>query len=190
MMSYKKDPSDPLKTYWEKRAQELPHFKPAHETQGREYSIKVPNVSGPVPGVGNIADRDISDLLKQRIASRAMEAQVGGGESKQVDLKEGFKYYTVLQSGGYGHTITLVKTGGITGGQSARGVFVKKERKCLVVDGMTAVNMSAINEQSPNVVVLVEVTVPLIGTFFVQREAIIPGSVSNGVAGSRQLLKG
>lgn len=179
-------PNDPLNAYWEKRAKELPHFEPAHITQGKIASL-------PQNMPKDFGEKDISDILKQRMANAVVNSVGSSGNSQTVNLKEGYRYYTIINSQGFGHTITLAKIGGIIGGQSAKNVVLKNERKCLVVDGMESVDFSKINENSPNVLHLMEITVPLVGTFLVQREAIVYNNAGGGNVGpgnGRQILKG
>lgn len=187
--------NDPLKKYWEKRAAELPHHAPAHELRGKMPEI--PDMPSQGIPQQNWADRDVTSQLQQRVAQKAamgggmgFGAQQAPSSGKQVvDLLEGYAYYTILQGTTYGNTVTLAKTGGIIGGVSSKGVTIEGEKRCLVVDNMKTVDIGSITEKSDKFVNLIEVTVPLRGTFLVQREAIANRhtvSLGNG----RQLLKG
>lgn len=178
MSSSGKKPNDGLDAYWAKRSRELQHFEPAHVTQARNLSN---HKHSPANG---IKDLDVSQILQQRMIS----AQSGGQE---VSLKEGFPFYKAVDSQGFGHTVTIAKKAGVTGGPTAKSVFVKNERKCLIIDNMQSVDFSKINETSPNVITLIEITVPYIGGFLVQKEAIIFNNANSAILGNgRQILKG
>lgn len=183
---------DPLKKYWEKRAQELPHYKPAHETQGiKPSNTSFSQYSQPAPFNTSNRDIDISAQLRQRISQKGIESQFQAAGERRYDLVEGYKYYTVLKSENFGHTFIIAKTGGIIGGNSSKGVIVKEERRCIIVDEINVLDFSKINENSKEIVTLVEISVPLVGTFLVKKEAISNFNRNTiGLGNGRQLLKG
>jgi len=167
--------------YWKKRAAGLDLSKPGTMRSGPNFGMK-PN--GPLPRNGQ--DFDITDALQSRVAQRAMEQSTGG---RTADLVEGLPYYTNLKSQAFGHTIALFKTAGVIGGPTSKGVQVKGEVKGYLIDNLSSVDMSKINEEPERMVVLVEVNVPYLGTFLVKKEAVIARS-PGGLGDGRQLLKG
>lgn len=181
-MSSSKKTNDGLDAYWAKRAKELPHHEPAHVTQARNMPQQLLQRQQQMNA--HSKDLDVSNLLQQKMLS----AQTGG---QAVSLRDGFPFYKAIDSQGFGHTVTLAKKAGTTGGPTAKSVFLKNERKCLVVDDIQSIDFSKINEASPNIITLVEITVPYIGGFLVQKEAIVSNNVNLTSPGnSRQILKG
>lgn len=183
--------SDDLKKYWDSRrkaAEQAPHHRPAHETQG----VRMPNMpdfgrgpNGPAPQQG---DRDISGMLQQRLQNQMVQNQMGGGASAVADLQEGLPYYTSVENS-FGGTTPLIRTAGVIRGATAKGVQIKREVRGYLIDGMASVDMSQMKHRPDLMVTLVEVAVPFMGTFLVPKEAVMrrdAGPMGDG----RSLLKG
>lgn len=183
--------ADDLKKYWDSRrqaAEQAPHHRPAHETQG----VRMPNMpdfgrgpNGPAPQQGG-HDRDITGMLHQRLQAQAVQGQMGGGAV--ADLQEGLPYYTAVENS-FGGTAPLIRTAGIIKGATARGVQVKREVRGYIIDGMVSVDMARLKERPDLMVTLVEVAVPFMGSFLVPKEAVVrrdAGPMGDG----RKLLKG
>jgi hypothetical protein len=169
--------------YWKKRAQGL---NPSTLKSGPNFGMK-PN--GPLPSPGQ--DFDITSQLQSRIAQKAAEQSFGGGGGQVADLKEGMPYYTNLKTQAFGHTVPLFKTAGTIQGPTSKGVTIKGEVKGYLIDNLASVDMSTINERPELQVVLVEISVPYVGSFLVKKESIV--NTSRGMLGatnSKQVLKG
>lgn len=185
---------DPLAAYWAKREQDLvsaipgqsaknlPHYEPAHVTQGKSISL-------PTARPDEFGEVDVAKIMQQKLVAGQVNSGGGGGQSQTANLKEGYRFYTILQAQGFGHTFTLAKVAGTIGGPTSKNVTIKGERKCLVVEGQI-VDLSKIDENSSNFIFLFEVSVPWIGNFLVPKEAIVMDGRNASAFGNRHLLKG
>jgi len=142
--------------------------------------------NGPAPRTEN--NLDITDILKQRLMQGAVSTQMGG-RGGPADLVEGMPYYTRIQSDNFGHTALLFKQAGIINGPTSKGVQIKGELAGYIIDNIRgAVDMAKITD-SGDKISLVEISVPFLGTFMVQREAVINRN-SGPMGDGRRILKG
>jgi hypothetical protein len=134
------------------------------------------------------APRDVSDQLQARIQSMAAASQNSEGGTV-VNLREGLPYFTKLNTQNFGNGATLFKSAGVISGQTSKNVTVKKEVSGMVVDNVSVVDFGKIQENPLPNITLIEISVPFLGVFFVQKEAVI--STNSGPLGDgRNLLKG
>lgn len=146
------------------------------------------NFSRPPNGPAPRQDIDVTDLLKQRLMQGVVSSQ-GGQRGGTADLVEGMPYYTRIQSDNFGHTAPLFKQAGIINGPTSRGVQVKGELAGYIIDNIRgAVDMAKIAD-SGDKISLVEISVPFLGTFMVQREAVINKN-SGPLGDGRRILNG
>jgi hypothetical protein len=134
------------------------------------------------------AIKDISDQLQARIQSMTVASQNSEG-GKVADLREGLPYFTKLNTQNFGNGATLFKSAGVISGKSSKNVTIKKEVNGMVVDGVSVVDFGKLQENPLPNITLIEVSVPFLGVFFVQKEAVV--STNSGPLGDgRSLLKG
>lgn len=179
--------SDDLKKYWDARrraAEQAPHFRPAHETQG----VRMPDF-GTVPnGPAPRGDADVSHMLQNRLQQRMMQQQMGGAGAPVADLQEGLPYYTAVENS-FGGTVPLIRTAGVIRGPTSRGVQITGAVSGYLIDNMPSVDMARIKEHPERMVTLIEVSVPFMGKFLVPKEAVQrrdAGPLGDG----RTILKG
>ena len=145
--------------------------------------------NGPAPRVENGTGIDVTDILKQRLMQGVVSSQGRQNGGSSADLVEGMPYYTRIQSDNFGHTAPLFKQAGIINGPTSRGVVVKGELAGYIIDNIRgAVDMAKIAD-SGDKISLVEISVPFLGTFMVQREAVI-NKTSGPLSDGRKILKG
>lgn len=132
-------------------------------------------------------DWDITDSLMARVAQKAFQYQEGSS-TRSADLVEGYPYYVKLQSDAFGHAFSLFKTAGTIGGSTSKNVLVESEITGYLIDNLSYIDMSKLTEKSEFKISLVKVLVPFVGTFFVQKEAVIFKD-SGVMGGARKLLK-
>lgn len=169
---------DFMKKYWANREAEVKQQMPNQRSQTNSF--------GEVDVNAELMKR-IGQKQSQVIPQNTSISSVGRTSSgRTVDLKEGHEYFSQIQSNGFGSTANLAKPAGIIFGSTSKGVVLKEERTFYIVSSNQKVfDLARLNDQVP--VTLVEIEVPLVGSFFVNKEAIIYGSTSNV---GRQLLKG
>lgn len=187
--------SDDLKKYWAQRqqaAEQAPHYRPAHETQGIDVSkLNTPDYQKDF-GVDSNGDRDISGMLARRLQQRAMQSQMqphhaSQGGAEVVDLREGMPFYISINDS-FGTNTPIARQAGIIGGQSSKSVQIRKEVQCYLVESTGVVDIGKI-QQSQTPKTFVEVSVPFVGNFLVAKETVIhrnAGPFGNG----KMLLKG
>lgn len=181
--------ADDLKKYWDARrkaAEQAPHYRPAHETQGVRMLDFGSQPNGPAPRQGR--DADVSHALQNRLQQRMMQQQMGGAGAPVADLQEGFPYYTAVENS-FGGTVPLIRTAGIIKGPTSRNVQITGTVSGYLIDNMGAVDMARIKEHPERMVNLVEVSVPFMGKFLVPKEAVMrrdAGPLGDG----RSILKG
>lgn len=184
--------SDDMKKYWERRRQEAetqPHYKPAHELQNVDVSKLL---NGYTTDGGN-SDFDLSSRLVNRLQMRAAQQQMaphhqGPGSAEVVDLREGFPYFISINDS-FGTSTPIVRKAGVIGGPTSKSVQIRKEIRGYLVESHASVVDIAKIQGTQELVTLVEVSVPFVGTFLVNKEAILyrnAGAFGNG----RTLLKG
>jgi len=101
-----------------------------------------------------------------------------------VMLREGARFYRAVQAEKWGHTQTMVRSGGEVQGVAGREFQLKGESQCYCIDNLPVVDLTQVNPQ--HMLNLVEVSAPFVGTILVERSAVVPV----GRTGGPQLLKG
>lgn len=180
--------TDDMKKYWDQRrrsAEQAPHFKPAHETQGK--SISMPNFGQPPNGPAPM-DRDVTSMLQNRLQQQMMQSQMGPTQAQVVDLQEGLPYYISVENS-FGGTTPLIRSAGIINGRTSKNVQIRKEVKGYLIDNLPSVDMSKMTENPGRMINLVEISVPFLGNFLVPKEAIIRKE-SSPFGDGRSILKG
>lgn len=156
------------KKFWQQRQQQVAATKASQQQQGNQSCV------------------DITDKLQGRLQAAMVSSRQGSGGTT-ANLVEGMPYYTKINSQNFGHTATLFKSAGIISGPTSKNVTAKKEVSGIVVDGLSVVDLGKLQENPLPNITLIEVSVPFVGVFFVQREAVVQaGSGGTG----RGLLKG
>jgi len=193
---------DDLKKYWAQRAQQaenLPHYKPAHETLGLDVSKLARQFAGEIsPEISSNRNGEIdaTALLAKRLAARGpggpgFQHHEAGPSKEVVDLKEGLPFYVNINTAGLNDSTRIFRQAGLIGGKTAKGVQITGESSGYLTEYAAVVDISKL-KTTQNPVSLVEVSVPFTGRFFVPREAIIrkENPSNHNFGGNRTLLKG
>jgi len=182
------DDMDWEKRYWANKARERTTGKSQERLPAGIRPVALPD------GYTNSrnGEVDVSSMMAQRVAS-----QVGGGTApggRSCTLKEGYPYYSKVQTGEFGSTAVLVRSVGTLNGISGRTFEVLSEVNAYVIDNLPTVDLSTLPQQSHLSKELVAVRAPFIGNIMVPRDAIMESLTTNAVGvvsyGGKRMLKG
>jgi hypothetical protein len=196
-------------SYWKKRAENLPHYEPAHKTNGTVNDVlnKVPGLPQTVndnsDGWGKEMDLTsifsgivprTTDQLKAFMGSPQQQrhhqettpsSEEVSNQQEMVYLKEGKQSYRKLQGAETGSSVSLaINNGPLSGVAGKEFKFVGYE-SFLIVEGNSAsmaIDMSNIDYSKLKKLAIVQA--PFVGTYLVPEECIIKANPG------RQVLKG
>ncbi len=184
--------------YWKKRAEELEHHEPAHQTQGKtldDVLNSVPGMPGPAstrPVVSNNGEVDMNAVMAQRLA-QSMQTQGAPGQPVQppqqgpqaqmVFVKEGARSYRQLEAEAYGHTTPMARFVGPVHGVNGREFEFKGMVNAYIVEGNDPIDMGNVDPSKMKKLAVIQA--PFIGKLLVPEGAVF------GQGGpTRKVLKG
>lgn len=153
--------------YWANRQQQLNQQKqnsqvqqtPTYQTPGLHPSQGYPDI-------------DPMAMVQRRMFDGFINGQ--SANQRSVFLREGAEYYRNLQGGdGFGNTIPLVRSMGKLSGVAGKEFVVEGETRGILIDGLSQVDFSKINEESERFGMYVVVKAPFAGKILVRQNAII-----------------
>lgn len=174
--------------YWKKRAEDMPHFTPAHTDQ---QNIQLPNVPQP-PNGGEI---DLTARLQQRLQQQPqMNPPVqnrdmphySGPTANVCMVRENITAYRQVQSQSFGSTTPLVIGIGPLNGVAGKQFENKGLVSCYLVDNMQTIDLAEMSEHPERMIRLVQISAPFIGTLLVPESAIVSSTSNQGA----QILRG
>ena len=187
------------RAYWEKRAQDLPHFEPAHKQQQQQQP---PQQQPTQPQhQGGYGDVDLTAAL----ARRAMQQQTQPHQMQQpryqgsppqqqqqapqrtAYIRENSETYRVVDHQGFGTAKTLaMHTGPLNNNMVGREFEIKGQVECYLVDGTSPIDLGKMSEHPGKLIRLVKLSAPFIGDILVPESAIVRSHQNSGA----QLLRG
>lgn len=177
----------------------------ANRMNGTPMPHEQPQVNQGIPGMPRVSNGevDINQLLQQRLAAGIQQNpshnsngfmpqgfKPNNSGPQQINLKVGKTYYvSVSTGGGFQAPVPLIKEGGKVVEQISKNVFLKKTEKCYLIDNMSVVDLSRINENPQLITEVCLIEIPLIGMIYVTKDAIIENN-AKVMPDGRQLLRG
>ena len=188
---------DNEKAYWAKRAQDLPHYEPVHQTQPQQQQRHAP---APQQN-GGYGDMDLTAALAQR-AMQAQQQQVSAPQyrgtpptqhqqqqapQRTAYIRENSQTYRVVDHQAFGTTKTLaMHVGPLNNDLVGREFEIKGVVECLVVEGNQPIDLGKMSENPGKLVRLMKLSAPFIGDILVPESAIVRSQQNSGT----QLLRG
>jgi hypothetical protein len=129
------------------------------------------------------------DVNTNMLASR--QAMMIGGRTSATTcrLVSGETFYRSLKVGGWPSKFPLCRVGG-TVPQNSPEFEYKRELRVMLVEGNDSIDFSKLDENSANLVTMVEVSTPMQGSILVPKHAIVDVKMGGTDGNGKQVLRG
>lgn len=181
--------------YWKKRAEQMPHYEPAHKVQNKNLEDLLGNIPGATshpPTVNKNSDGwkdvDVNAIMMKKMMAGQVPQQHQQQQSSQqqvVFIREGTQAYRQLEAQAYGHTMPIARFVGPAQGVSGKEFEFKGVVNAYIVDGnVTSIDMGNIDHSKVKRLAVVQA--PFIGKLLIPETAVF-----NPTSGpQKQILKG
>jgi hypothetical protein len=165
------------KKYWAQRQQQLqkqssqmPHYEPAHIAQDKMRAINGAQQNG--------GWRDIDPLTAMYTNADGLASRGMGPQQQIVSVREGAQYWRPVQAESFGGTVPMVRSCGPFVGASNKTFEMKNECSCYCIDNLKVIDLGKVDQSQ--MLRLIEIKAPWIGTVLVRREDIVSNSGEQG----------